>query len=86
MEVESVEPQDHGGWLCLTKWADKIPGTRKREAFSEEIRRAKGFYDMVNRVENEGQMRDMVKIMQRMEESMELVKGKLGVGTIEEIE
>ena len=41
---------------------------------------------MVNRLENEGQMRDMVKIMQRVEESMELVKGKLRVGTIEEIE
>ena len=86
MEVERAEPQEHGGWLCLTKWADRIPGIRKREAFSEEIGRVKGFYDMVNRVENEGQMRDMVKIMQRMEESMELVKGKLGVGTIEEIE
>ena len=86
MEVERAEPQEHGGWLCLTKWADRIPGIRKREAFIEEIGRAKGYYDMVNRVENEGQMRDMVKIMQRMEESMELVKGKLGVGTIEEIE
>lgn len=41
---------------------------------------------MVNRAEKEGQMRDMIKMMQRMEESMELVKGKLGIGTIEEIE
>ena len=70
MEVERVEPQEHSGWLCLTKWADRIPGIRKREAFSEEIGRAKDFYDMVNRVENEGGMRDMIKIMQRMEESM----------------
>ena len=70
MEVERVEPQEHGGWLCLTKWADRIPGIRKRDTFSEEIGRAKDFYDIGNRVENEGGMRDMVKIMQRMEESM----------------
>ena len=31
-------------------------------------------------------MRDIDKIMQRIEECMELVKGKLGVGTIEKIE
>ena len=63
MEVERVEPQEHGGWLCLTKWAGRIPGIRKREAFSKEIRRAKDFIDMVNSVENEGGMRDMVKIV-----------------------
>lgn len=43
MEVGRVKPQEHGGWLCLTKCADRIPGIRKREAFSEEIGKAKGF-------------------------------------------
>ena len=86
MEVERAEPQEHGGWLCLIKWVDTISGIRKREAFNEEIGKAKGFYDMVYRTENEGQMRDMVNIMQTIEESKGLVKRMLGVGTINEIE
>lgn len=72
--------------MCLTEWADRIPGKKKRETFGEEIRKAKGFCDIVNRAEHEGQMRDMVKILQRMEDGVELVKGKLGVGTIAVIE
>ena len=75
MDLERVEPQEHGGWLCLTKWAERTPGIKRREAFSEEIGKAKGFYDMVKRAEEEGQMKDMMRIMQKMYKDMELVKG-----------
>lgn len=86
MDLERVEPQEHRGWLCLTKGAERITRINRGEAFSEEIEKDKGFYDMVNRAEEEGQMRDMMRILEKMEEGMELVKGKLQVGTIEEIE
>ena len=77
MDLGRVEPQEHRGWLCLTKWAERITRINRGEAFNEEIEKDKGFYDMVNRAEEEGQMRDIMRILEKMEEGMELVKGKL---------